>query len=99
MARRIYFALHYRDVIDFRADVVRNHWRLKPDRESAGFIDWSLWEEAQCTSPVAVKRLIKNGLEGTSATCVLIGSRTYERPWIRYEILKSFRRDNHTQES
>jgi len=25
MAKRIYFAFHYQDVIDFRANVVRNH--------------------------------------------------------------------------
>jgi hypothetical protein len=43
---------------------------------------------------VAVKRLINSGLEGTSVTCVLAGSETYVRPWVRYEILKSFRRGN-----
>ena len=32
--------------------------------------------------------------EGTSVTCVLVGSETYVRPWVRYEILKSFRRGN-----
>lgn len=27
-------------------------------------------------------------------TCILIGSETYARPWVRYEILKSFRKGN-----
>lgn len=94
MAKRIYFCFHYEDVANFRANVVRNHWLTKPDRDSAGFFDWSLWESAEKTGPVAVKRLINGGLEGSSVTCVLIGSHTYLRPWVRYEIMKSHRKGN-----
>jgi hypothetical protein len=94
MAKRIYFCFHYRDVVDFRANVVRNHWMTKPDREAAGFFDWSLWESAEKTGSTAVKRLINGGLDGSSVTCILIGSNTYERPWVRYEVMKSFRRGN-----
>jgi hypothetical protein len=94
MAKRVYFAFHYQDVIDFRVNVVRNHWLTKFDREAAGFFDASLWEGAQKKGTVALKRLINAGLEGTSTTCILVGSRTYARPWVRYEILKSFKRGN-----
>src|SRR5438445_11324683 len=66
----------------------------KPDRESSGFFDASIWGSAARTGDIAVKRLINSGLEGTSTTCVLIGSQTYVRPWVRYEILKSFKRGN-----
>jgi hypothetical protein len=58
MAKRVYFCFHYQDVIDFRANVVRNHWLTKPDREVAGFFDASLWESAQKQGDVAIKRLI-----------------------------------------
>ncbi len=94
MAKRVYFVFHYQDVIDFRANVVRNHWMTKPDRAAAGFFDASIWETAKKTGSTAVKRLINSGLDGTTVTCVLIGSQTYVRPWVRYEILKSFRKDN-----
>jgi len=94
MAKRVFFCFHYQDVIDFRANVVRNHWMTKPDRESAGFFDASVWETAKKTGNTAVKRLIHSGLDGTSVTCVLVGSQTYARPWVRYEILKSFRKGN-----
>jgi hypothetical protein len=94
MARRVFFSFHYQDVADFRANVVRQHWMTKPDRETAGFFDASMWETAKRTGSVAVKRLINSGLEGTSTTCVLVGSETYLRPWVRYEIFKSFRRGN-----
>jgi hypothetical protein len=95
MAKRVYFAFHYQDVIDFRANVVRNHWVTKEHRDAAGFFDASLWETARKQGDVAIKRLINSGLQGTSVTCVLIGSRTYTRPWVRYEILKSFKRGNY----
>jgi hypothetical protein len=94
MANRVFFSFHYQDVLDFRANVVRQHWVTKPDREAAGFFDASIWESAKKTGAVALKRLINSGLEGTSVTCVLAGSETYRRPWVRYEILKSFRKGN-----
>lgn len=95
MAKRVFFSFHYQDVIDFRANVVRNHWMTKPDREEAGYFDASVWETARRQGETALKRLINGALENASNTCVLIGSDTYERPWVRYEILKSFRRGNH----
>ncbi len=94
MPKRVFFSFHYQDVIDFRANVVRQHWLTKPDREVAGFFDASLWESVMKTGSTAVKRLVNSGLEGTSVTCVLIGSQTFVRPWVRYEIMKSFRKGN-----
>jgi hypothetical protein len=95
MAKRVFFSFHYQDVIDFRANVVRNHWLTKPDREDAGFYDASIWENAKKQGSVALKRLINGGLDNTSNTCILIGAQTYVRPWVRYEILKSFKKGNH----
>jgi MTH538 TIR-like domain (DUF1863) len=94
MAKRVYFAFHYQDVIDFRANVVRNHWVTKEHRDAAGFFDASLWEDAKKHGDIAIKRLINSGLENTSTTCVLIGSQTFNRPWVTYEIMKSFKRGN-----
>ena len=89
MAKRVFFSFHYQDVIDFRANVVRNHWMTKPNRESAGFFDASIWESAKKTSDLALKRLINKGLTNTSKTSVLIGEDTYSRRWVRYEIFRS----------
>lgn len=91
--KRVYFAFHYQDVIDFRANVVRKHNALQ-GVVAAGYYDHSIWEETKRTSDVALKRLINGQLEGTSITVVLIGSETYARPWVRYEIAKSFERGN-----
>lgn len=95
MAKRVFFSFHYQDVIEFRANVVRNHWMTKPDRGEAGYFDASVWESARRQGDTALKRLINGALENTTNTCVLIGSQTFARPWVRYEILKSFRRGNH----
>ena len=91
MAKRVFFCFHYEDVRSFRANVVRNHWVTKEDREVAGFFDASLWEETKKRGEIALKRLINGGLQNTSVTCVLIGSETYMRPWVRYEIFKSMK--------
>ena len=95
MAKRVFFSFHYQDVIDFRANIVRNHWMTKPDREEAGFFDASIWEEAKKKGASSLIPLINRGLDQTSNTCVLVGTDTYARPWVRYELLKSFRRGNH----
>lgn len=95
MAKRVFFSFHYQDVIDFRANVVRNHWLTKPNRQSAGFFDASIWESAKKTGDISVKRLINKGVKNTSNTCLLIGSDTYARRWVRYEIFRSIDMGNH----
>jgi hypothetical protein len=94
MAKKVFFSFHYQDVIDFRANVVRQHWLAKPDREEAGFFDSSIWGNAELSGDEGIKRVINAGLTGTSVTCVLIGTGTYARRWVRYEIMKSFRKGN-----
>lgn len=94
MAKRVYFAFYYNDVKSFRANIVRNHWLTKDDREDAGFFDASIWEASKKRGPLAVKRLINRALENTTVTAVLIGSGTYARRWVRYEIMKSLKRGN-----
>ncbi|SRR5713101_3211105 len=93
MAKHVYFAFHYQDVIDFRANVVRRH-NFAEGVKSAGYYDHSIWEEARRTSPLALKRLINSELENTTVTVVLIGSDTWARRWVRYETFESIKRGN-----
>jgi len=92
MAKRVFFSFHYQDVIDFRANVVRNH-KLTKDK-SAGYFDASIWESAKKTSDLALKRLINSELKNTSVTCVLVGTETFNRRWVDYEIMKSLDKGN-----
>lgn len=93
MARRVYFAFHYQNDIS-RVNVVRNSWLTHKDRESAGFFDASLWEKAKKTGDNGIKRMIQDGLNGTSVTVFLLGSETSGRPWVRYELEESHKRGN-----
>ena len=95
MAKKVFFSFHYQDVIDFRANVVKNHGQFKLNTQEAGYYDSSMWEKAKKEGKIALKRLFNNGLNNTSNTCVLIGSETYQRPWVRYELLKSVKKGNH----
>jgi len=93
MPRRVFFSFHYDDVL--RANVVRNSDIVSRQYERAArFHDKSLWEEAKKQGDLAIKRMINGALEGSSVTCVLIGQQTWARPWVRYELLKSFERGN-----
>lgn len=86
--RRVFFSFHYqRDI--WRVQQVRNHWLTKDDREAAGYFDGSLAEKAKTQGKAAVKRLINQGTQGTSVTCVLIGAETFQRHWVDYEIFRS----------
>lgn len=93
MMKRVFFSFHYDDVISFRANVVRQH-HITKDAGEAGFFDASIWEDAELHGDASVKRLIDNNLMNTSVTCVLIGSNTWNRRWVRYEIIKSYERGN-----
>ncbi len=59
-----------------------------------GFQDASLWEKTRKRGSVAIKRLIDEGLRGTSVTCVLIGQRTASRKYVTYEIEQSVKKGN-----
>lgn len=87
--RKGFFSFHYDDIM--RVNNVRNAWKLAhPDREmKRNFYDRSLWETTKRTNPDGLKNLIRRGMEHSSAVCVMVGSGTYLRPWVRYEIARA----------
>ena len=93
MAKRVYFAFHYQDVVEFRANVVRKHKEFI-GIENAGYYDHSIWEESKKQGDLALKRMINYELENSSVTAVLVGTHTWARRWVRYEIMKSIERGN-----
>lgn len=93
MVKKVFFSFHYeRD--NWRANVVRQHWLTKPDKESAGYIDAAGWEGVKRKGDDAIKRWILNNLHGTSVTVVLIGTETSNRRWVKYEIIESRKKGN-----
>ena len=89
--RIVYFAFHYADI--WEVNQIRNSDQFVA-RSVAGFKDGSLWEEAKKKGDAALKRLIDDGLQGTSVTICLIGQHTARREWVTYELEESDRRGN-----
>ncbi|HRZ32808.1 MAG TPA: TIR domain-containing protein [Flavobacterium sp.] len=93
MARRAFFSFHYKNDV-WRANQVRNSWVTKDDKEAAGFVDAAEFEKVEKEGEDAIKRWINKQLEGTSVTVVLIGSETSNRPYVKYELQKSYEKGN-----
>lgn len=92
MARCVFFSFHYeRDI--WRVNQIRNLHNVV-SCAAAGFQDASLWERTKRSGDAAIKRLIDDGLKGTTVTVVCIGYQTALRTYVNYEIQQSIARGN-----
>lgn len=91
MSRNTFFSFKYEDVS--RAMVVRNSWVTK-ERKARGFIDSAEFEEIKKQGDPAIREWIDSQLLGTSVTVVLVGEKTCESRWVKYEIEESIARGN-----
>jgi Thoeris protein ThsB, TIR-like domain len=87
--RKAFFSFHFPDSL--RVNNVRNIWKIKQPSSAnmRTFQDSSLWEARKLTDPKAIKAIIRYGVSYTSAVCVLIGTDTWSRRWVRYEIARA----------
>lgn len=91
MARTVFFSFHYqRDIV--RVNQIKNHHITKGNYTQAGFFNGSLEEKAKTLGETVVKKMIDDGMSGSSVLCVLIGKETYTRRWVDYEILHAIDR-------
>lgn len=93
MARRTFFSFHHKNDV-WRANQVRNSWVTRENNEAAGFVDAAEFEKIEREGDAAIKRWIDKQLEGTSVTVVLIGTETSNRPYVKYELEKSYSKGN-----
>ncbi|ABA90152.1 protein of unknown function DUF1863 [Syntrophotalea carbinolica DSM 2380] len=92
--RRTFFSFHYEPDV-WRAWNVRNCWVIKPEEQSdRGFFDSSVFEASKKESDDSLKTFLREGLKNTSVTCVLAGTDTWSRRWVRYEIARSVIKGN-----
>ena len=88
MTRRVFFSFHYdRDVR--RVQQVRLSWVVRERGEAQPFYDRAEFEEAKRRAG-GIEKWIEDQLRGCSVTAVLFGRETYERPWVKHEIKRSF---------
>lgn len=94
MPRKTFFSFYYKSDV-WRAWNVRNSWVVKPDEQvDRGFFDSSVFEASKKESDDSLKAFLRDGLNNTSVTCVLAGTQTWERRWVRYEIARSILKGN-----
>jgi hypothetical protein len=87
--RKAFFSFHFDDIM--RVNNVRNAWKIAhPDSAlNRSFYDSSLWEARKLIGPEGIKQLIRVGVLRTSVVCILAGSMTWDRRWVKYEIARA----------
>lgn len=89
MRRRVFFSFHYR-LDSVNVAQVRNAWTIGAGGDAQPLLDKAAWEQIRLKGDTAVRSWIDTQMKGTSVTVVLYGTQTYLRPWVQYEILKSY---------
>jgi MTH538 TIR-like domain (DUF1863) len=87
--RKVYFAFDFDDLI--RVNNVRQVGKVGP-REQKGprqFSDRSIWESRDIKNEQNLKNLMLRAVRFSSAVCVLVGSKTYQSRWVKYEIARA----------
>lgn len=92
MARHAFFSFHYQNDV-WRSNVVRNCNALDVGVETT-FFDAVEREEVKSDSREEIKNWIDEQLRQTSVTALIIGEKTADRDFIRYEIKRSIERGN-----
>ena len=90
--RRVFFSFDWDDV--WHVNQIRHSWVTKGSYEAAGFIDVADIEGVKKAKDYAIKNWIDQQLNGTSVSCVLIGSQTANSRWVLYEIKASLEKRN-----
>lgn len=93
MARSVFYSFHYQNDVS-RVMIVRNRWVTYGGQKVSGVIDHAEFEKLKRTGDRAIKNWIDEQLHGTSATVVLIGTETLNRPYVQYEICQSINKGN-----
>jgi len=94
LARRTFFSFYYVPDV-WRAWNVRNSWVVRPeDQIDRGFFDSSVFEATKKEGDESLKAFLRQGVDNTSVTCVLTGTDTWQRRWVRYEIARSILKKN-----
>lgn len=82
--RKIFYSFHFDNDV-MRVQQVRNMGLVEGDEP----VSPNAWEQLRRTSG-GVERWINDNMAGKSCVVVLIGTETYRRPWVEYEIRKAW---------
>ena len=85
MARKVFFSFHYKPD-NWRVSQVRNIGAIEGNKPASD----NDWESITQGGDSAIKKWIEDQMHGRSCTVVLVGSKTANRKWINYEVVKSW---------
>ena len=85
MTRRVFFSFHYKPD-NWRASQVRNIGTVEGNKAASD----NDWETVTKGGDVAIKEWIDDQMSGKSCAVVLVGEKTADRKWIKYEIKKAW---------
>jgi len=91
--RKVFFSFCY-DEDSRRVDVIYEIWQTHHPRGVSRFVDRRVSGQAKALGEEEVKRAIREGVDQTTVTCVLVGAHTWQDRWVRYEIARSVERGN-----
>ncbi len=92
ITRHVFFAFRWESE-KFRINEIRNQSKIL-GATSVKYWDNSLNEKSYATNSEYIKRKIRDGLEGTSVTVILVTSTTHKSDYVKYEYEKSVERGN-----
>lgn len=87
MVRRCFYSFHYKNDV-WRTAQVRNIGKVEGNKPTSD----NHWEEITKGGDKAIQKWIDAEMLGRTCTIVLVGTETAGRPWINYEIKKSWER-------
>ena len=83
--RKVFFSFHYQNDC-WRVQNVMNSQVVKSGYSLNKFLTVQDWEEVKRKGDANIKRWIREQMHGASVLCVLIGSETASRRWVKFEI-------------
>ena len=85
MAKTVFYSFHYKNDVH-RVQLVQKIGAL----EGQPLLNAQEWETIEGQGQAAVRKWIDDQMKYKRAVVVLIGSKTAQRPWVKYEIEKAW---------
>ena len=83
--RQIFYSFHFDNDV-FRVQQIRNMGALEDNKP----VSHNDWETVKRGGDKAIEKWINDNMNYRSCLVVLIGTDTYKRPWVKYEIKKAW---------
>lgn len=83
--RNIFYSFHFDNDV-MRVQLIRNIGSLEENKP----VTANKWEEIKRGGEGAIKKWIDETMQGKSCLVVLVGEKTSERKWVKYEIEKAW---------